>query len=85
MNLHTPDRGANEPFAAYRVRRAASNDILKSLKRGPHQTPARNKFDVSRFFLGQHTTTAARRMRRSCVALIGIRQYKRLNAEPVLA
>jgi hypothetical protein len=64
MNVHTPQRGTKESFTEFKARRAQSNAILKSMHRGPHQAPALNQFDVSRFFLGVHTNPSKQPSRR---------------------
>lgn len=64
MNVHTPQRGPAESFDDFKARRAQSNAILKSMHRGPHQAPALNQFDVSRFFLGVHTNPSKQPSRR---------------------
>jgi hypothetical protein len=76
-NVHTPQRGTNESFDAYKSRRAQSHALVKTMRRGPRQAPAINQLDVSRFWLGLHKATDAKRLRRICVKLSGIRQHKR--------
>lgn len=77
MNIHTPQRGENETRTEYRARQAKSRATVKTMRRGPTQAPAINKFDVSRFFLGVHRASEARRIERNWVKKEGLRQHKR--------
>lgn len=84
MNVHSPERQADESRAQYRSRRANSARIIKTATKGPTQSPAVNKFDVSRFFLGQHTNEQ-RRAHRARIALVGKRQLKRMTMRALKA
>jgi hypothetical protein len=77
MSIHRPERQSGESQADYRARRAASAAAVKLATKGPTQAPAINQFDVSRFWLGQHTAAPARKVRREQVKAVGIRQYRR--------
>lgn len=58
MNVHNPERGPDESFDDYKVRRKVSKQIVDSLTKPPKQRPAQHKFDNSRFFLGVHKNPA---------------------------
>lgn len=55
MNLHTPERQADETQQQYRWRQQRSKVAAARMSKGPKQAPASSPLDVSRFFLGQHT------------------------------
>jgi hypothetical protein len=67
-NIHSPQRADGESFDDYRKRRAASKVAVREMTRAPMQPPSIGQFDVSRFFLGQHTNSergAKRKERRA--------------------
>jgi hypothetical protein len=76
-NVHTPQRGANESFDAYKTRRAQSRALVKTMRRGPRQAPAINQVAVSRFWLGLHKASAEKLARRDVVKDIGRRQARK--------
>ena len=77
MNIHTPQRGEHETRTEYRARQAKSRAAIKTMRRGPTQAAAINQLDVSRFFLGVHRASEARRVERNWVKNEGLRQHKR--------
>lgn len=85
MNVHTPERGKDEPFAMYKARRQLSRIQPYNMTHPPRTEPAQldskglpNK-PASFWFLGQHECSQQRTMRRRAIANLGIRQYKRMT------
>lgn len=86
MNLHTPERGADESPADYKARRQASRKAAAALERGPSQDPLPPGLAALpgawlRFWLGQHTASSARQRWRAAKALLGARQARRMRLE----
>lgn len=82
MNIHTPQRGENETFAEYQLRREASRERVKRLTKGPTQAPALPLSIPNwvHWWAGQHYASKPRKMRRLFVrAAGGIRQYKKIR------
>jgi|JI9StandDraft_1071089.scaffolds.fasta_scaffold61701_2 hypothetical protein len=84
LKLHTPERHPDETQDQYRSRQRSSKWALHAMTKPPRQSPALNKFDVSRFFLGHHMNKAAN-ARRAVKAVIGARQYRKQRKALALA
>jgi hypothetical protein len=78
-NGHSPERFPGESQQDYRFRQRASRELAKAMRRGPRQAPAINALDVSRFWLGQHKASEARRERRAAIKSVGRRQYLKVT------
>jgi len=69
MNVHTPERGKDEPFAMYKTRRQLSRIQLRNLIE-----PVAGRFV-------QHTADRDRRLSREIIEAGGVRQYKRMHGK----
>ena len=75
MNIHAPERQADESFTVYQERRRTSKAMYKESQRGRRLTPN----DPKTFFVTQHHATPERKERRDAVRLLGVRQYKKIK------
>jgi len=73
-NAHTPERQPGESQHEYRARQARSREAFSAATRPPMQAQAVSPLDSSRFFLGQHKASPAKRERRETVNVFGRRQ-----------
>lgn len=74
MNIHAPERQADETVVGYKERRATSKAMFKESQRGRKLALT----DPSLLFVVQHHATPERKAKRDAVKLMGIRQYKKL-------
>ena len=75
MNIHAPERQADETFVGYQERRRVSRKMFKESQQGIRTTPN----DPKTFFVTQHHATPERKERRDLVRLLGVRQYKKIK------
>jgi hypothetical protein len=79
MNIHAPERQADETFEGYKERRATSKAMYKESRRGRRVKPN----DPATFFVTVHKASPQRKTRRDAVRLMGVRQYKKTKREAV--
>jgi hypothetical protein len=82
MNVHTPERQANESQADYRARQARSAAAVKVMTKGPTQAayiplPGMPPPNWVLWWAGQHTNTARANRRKAIAAFGGVRQFKK--------
>lgn len=79
------ERAATETREQFIARRRAELAYIRTLTKGPRQSPAVSPLDTSRFFTGQHTNHE-RAVRRCLVRDAGgVRQFKRIKRAQVPA